>query len=88
MLKPIKNKLVIQLDNTEKETVLDSGIVLTTKDRDEAQRAKVVAVGPDVEFVKEGDIVLPNWNAAEETKFEREKYFIIKEDEIVMILEE
>jgi co-chaperonin GroES (HSP10) len=88
MLKPIKNKVVIQLDTTEKETVLDSGIVLTTRAKDEAQRAKVIAVGPDVEFVKVDDSVIPNWNAAEETKYEKEKYFIIKEDEIVMIIEE
>lgn len=88
MLNPIKNKLLIQVDDTEKETVLDSGIVLTTRDRDEAQRAKVLAVGPDVEYTKVGDVILPNWNAAEETRFEREKYFIIKEDEVVLIFEE
>ena len=88
VLQPIKNKVIIQLDNTERETVLDSGIVLTMKSKDEAQRAKVIAVGPDVEYVKVDDIVIPNWNAAEETKFEKEKYYIIKEDEIVMIIEE
>jgi co-chaperonin GroES (HSP10) len=88
VLQPIKNKLVIQLNDTVKETVLESGIVLTTKDRDEAQRAKVLFVGPDVEYVKVDDIIIPNWNAAEETKFNNEKFFIIKEDEVVMIIEE
>jgi co-chaperonin GroES (HSP10) len=72
----------------EKEQVLDSGIVLTTKDRHEAQRAKVLAVGPAVEYVKVGDSILPNWNAAEPTKFEKEDYFLVKEEDVVMIIEE
>jgi co-chaperonin GroES (HSP10) len=88
MLKPIKSKILIQLHNNEKETVLESGIVLTTKDRDEAQLAKVLAIGPEVEFVKVDDIILPNWNQAAPTKFEKEDYFLVKEDDVVMIVED
>jgi co-chaperonin GroES (HSP10) len=88
MLKPIKSKILIQLKDMEKEEVLSSGIVLTTIDRDVAQLATVLAVGPEVEYVKVGDSILPNWNAAEETKFEKEKYFLVKEEEVVMIVEE
>jgi co-chaperonin GroES (HSP10) len=72
----------------EKEQVLDSGIVLTTKDQHEAQRAKVLAVGPAVEYVKVGDSIIPNWNSAEPTKFKKEDYFLVKEEEVVMIVEE
>jgi len=72
----------------EKEQVLNSGIVLTTKDSHEAQRAKVLAVGPAVEYVKVGDSILPNWNAASPTKFEKEDYFLVKEEDVVMIVEE
>jgi co-chaperonin GroES (HSP10) len=88
MLQPIKNKILIQLENMDKETVLDSGFILTTKARDEAQRAKVLAIGPDVEYVKVGDSILPNWNAAAPTRYEKEDYYLIKEDEVVMIVEE
>jgi len=88
VLLPIKNKILIQLENMDKETVLESGIVLTTRARDEAQRAKVLAVGPDVEYVQVGDSILPNWNAADLTRYEKEDYYLIKEDEVVMIIEE
>lgn len=88
VLQPIKTKILIQLENMEKEQVLNSGIVLTTKDQHEAQRAKVLAVGPAVEYVKVGDSIVPNWNAAEPTKFEKEDYFLVKEEEVVMIVEE
>jgi co-chaperonin GroES (HSP10) len=88
VLLPIKNKILIQLENMDKETVLESGIVLTTRERDEAQRAKVLAVGPDVEYVQVGDSILPNWNAADPTRYEKEDYYLIKEDEVVMIIEE
>ena len=88
VLQPIKTKILIQLENMEKEQTLNSGIVLTTKDPHEAQRAKVLAVGPDVEYVKVGDSIIPNWNAAEPTKFEKEDYFLVKEEEVVMIVEE
>ena len=87
VLQPIKTKILIQLENMEKEQTLNSGIVLTTKDPHEAQRAKVLAVGPDVEYVKVGDSIIPNWNAAEPTKFEKEDYFLVKEEEVVMIVE-
>jgi co-chaperonin GroES (HSP10) len=74
MLQPIKNKILIQLENMDKETVLDSGFILTTKARDEAQRAKVLAIGPDVEYVKVGDSILPDWNAAAHTRYEKKDY--------------
>mgnify|MGYP003349754872 CR=1 FL=1 len=67
----------------EKEKTLDSGIIITGRDRNEAQTGKVLAIGPDVEYVKVGDVILPNWNAAEKTRFEKEDYFLIKEEEVV-----
>jgi co-chaperonin GroES (HSP10) len=72
----------------EKEKILDSGIILTTKDPNEAQRGKVIAVGPDVKYVKIGDSILPNWNTASPTRYEKEDYYLVKEEDVVMIIEE
>jgi co-chaperonin GroES (HSP10) len=72
----------------EKEKVTSSGIVLSSADPAEANRGKVLSVGPNVDFVKEGDIVLPNWNAARKTKYENTDLFIVDENEIVLIFGE
>lgn len=83
MLKPIKNNVIVEL--IEKEKVTSSGIVLSSADSDEASRGKVISLGPDVTEIKEGDIVLPNWNAARKTKYENTEYYIVSEKEIVLI---
>jgi len=86
LLKPIKNNVVLEL--IQKEKVTSSGIVLPSADPVEANKGKVISIGPGVELVKEGDTVLPNWNAARKTKYDGIDYYIISEDEIVLIFGE
>ena len=86
MLKPIKNNVVLEL--IDKEKVTSSGIVLPSADPVEANKGKVVSLGPDVEMVKEGDMVLPNWNAARQIKYNEFEYYVVSEDDIVLIFEE
>lgn len=83
MLKPIKNNVIVEL--IEKEKITKSGIVLSSADPAEANKSKIVSVGPDVNLVKEGDIVLPNWNAARQIKYNGSEYYVVSEDEIVLI---
>lgn len=86
MLKPIKNNVVLEL--IDKEKVTSSGIVLPSADPVEANKGKVVSLGPNVEMVKEGDMVLPNWNAARQIKYNEFEYYVVSEDDIVLIFEE
>ena len=86
MLRPIKNNVIIEL--IEKEKITGSGIFLSSADPLEANKGKVVSLGPDTEMVKEGDTVLPNWNAARKTKYDGIDYYIVSEDEIVLIFGE
>lgn len=88
MLKAIKNNVIIELIDQKKETFTGGGIILVTTDKNEAQFARVVSVGPDVEFIKIGDAILPDWNEVRETVYEKEKVFVIKEDFVVMIRDE
>lgn len=83
MLKPIKNNVVLEL--IQKEKVTSSGIVLPSADPVEANKGKVISIGPGVELVKEGDMVLPNWNAARQMKYNDSEYYVVSEDEIVLI---
>ena len=85
-LKPIGDKIIVTL--IKKDTVTKSGIVLSSADSSEANKAKVVAVGRDVTHVAVGDTILPNWQTAAPTTFEGDNYYIVKESEIVLIFGE
>jgi co-chaperonin GroES (HSP10) len=70
----------------EKETTTPGGIVLAIPDRDDINKAKVIAIGDKVLDVQINDTVLPNWNQAVETKYEsKRKTYIIDEKDIVLV---
>jgi len=86
MLVPIKSKVLIELIEKDKET--QSGILLFNPDREQPNKAKVIAIGDKVLDVKVGDTVLPNWNQAIETKYDKDhKYYIIDEEGIVLVFD-
>jgi len=86
MLVPIKSKILIEL--LEKETTTTGGIVLAIPDRDDINKAKVIAIGDKVLDVQVGDTVLVNWNQAVETKYDDErKTYIIEESGIVLVFD-
>ena len=84
MLVPIKSKVLIQL--IEKDKTTETGIILPVADRDEANKATVIAIGDKVLDVQINDTVLPNWNQAIETKYDdKHKTYIIEEKDIVLV---
>ena len=86
MLVPIKSKVLIEL--LEKETTTPGGIVLAVPDREDINKAKVIAIGDKVLDVQVGDTVLVNWNQAVETKYDDErKTYIIDEKDIVLVFD-
>lgn len=85
MLAPIKNNVILEL--IEKEKVTSSGIVLTKADPNEANRGKVIAIGPLVEDIKVGEEVLPNWNKGRKVKYDNKDIWVISEEDIVLIFE-
>jgi chaperonin GroES len=85
LLRPIKNNVIVELIEKEKTTA--SGIVLTSADSDEASRGKVLEIGPDVLDIQQGQIVLPNWNKARKTMYENKEFYVVPENEIVLIFE-
>ncbi|MCF0149576.1 MAG: co-chaperone GroES [Clostridium sp.] len=92
-IKPLADRVVIK--KLEAEETTKSGIVLTGSAKERPQEAKVVAVGPgaivdgkrvDME-VKVGDKVLYSKYAGTEVKVEGEEYTILKQDDILAIVE-
>ena len=94
-LKPLGDRVVLKLDEVIEKT--KSGIVLAGSAKEKPQTAKVVAVGPGgmvdgnevAMAVKPGDTVLINKYTASmgEVKIDDEEYLIIRQGEILAIVE-
>lgn len=92
-IKPLGQRVVIKKLEAEEKT--KSGIVLTGSAKEKPQEAEVVAVGPGtvvdgqkIEMeVKVGDKVLYSKYAGTEVKVEEEEYIILKQEDILAIVE-
>ena len=92
-LKPLGDRVVVK--PIEQEEMTAGGIVLPETAKEKPQRGKIVAAGPGrvedgkrVELdVKEGDTVLFAKYAGTEIKIEGEKVLILKESDILAIIE-
>ena len=92
-IKPLADRVVIK--KLEAEETTKSGILLTGSAVERPQEAKVVAVGPGavvdgkrIEMeVKLGDKVLYSKYAGTEVKVDGEEYTILKQDDILAIVE-
>lgn len=92
-IKPLGDRVVIKKLEAEEKT--KSGIVLTESAKERPQEAEVVAVGPGaitdgkrIEMeVKVGDKVLYSKYAGTDVKVDGDEYTILKQDDILAIVE-
>ena len=92
-VKPLGDGVVVKPAEIEKTT--KSGIVLTSASQEKPQFAEVVAVGPGgmiegkevVMSVKVGDKVICSKYSGTEVKIDGEEYTIVKNSEILAIVE-
>ena len=93
MIKPLADRVLIKMIEAEETT--KSGIILTSGSQEKPQIAKVIAVGPgkledgkEVKmYIKEGDKVIINKYSGTEVKYEGTEYTIVKQDDILAIVE-
>ena len=93
MIKPVVDRVLIKMEEGEETT--KSGIILSTSAKEKPQIAKVVAVGPggnvdgsNVEmYIKEGQKVIVSKYAGTEVKYEGEEYLIVKQSDILAIVD-
>ena len=93
MLKPLADRVVIKMIESEETT--KSGIILAGSAKEKPQIAEVIAVGPggNVEgkqidmYVKAGDKVIVSKYAGTEVKYEGEEYMLVKQNDILAIAE-
>lgn len=92
-LVPLGDKIVLKQLETEETT--KSGIVLPGQAKEKPQEAEVIAVGPGgvvdgkevVMQVKVGDKVIYSKYAGTDVELEGEKYIIVKQNDILAIVE-
>ncbi|BBF45210.1 heat shock protein 60 family co-chaperone GroES [Lachnospiraceae bacterium KM106-2] len=93
-LVPLGDRVVLKQLVAEETT--KSGIVLPGQAKEKPQQAEVVAVGPggvvdgkEIKMeVKVGDKVIYSKYAGTEVKLEDEEYIVVKQNDIVAIVEE
>jgi len=92
-LKPLADRVVIKMEEVKETT--KSGIILAGTAKEKPQIASVVAVGPggvvdgkDVKmYVKVGDKVITSKYSGTEIKFEDEEFTIVRQSDILAIVE-
>jgi len=93
MIKPLADRVLLKMVETEETT--KSGIILSSAAKEKPQIAEVIEVGPGINteekkvemFVKKGDKVILSKYAGTEVKYEENDYVIVKQDDILAIVD-
>ena len=93
-LVPLGDRVVLKQLDAEETT--KSGIVLPGQAQEKPQQAEVIAVGPggvvdgkEVKMeVKPGDQVIYSKYAGTEVKLEEEEYIVVRQNDIVAVIEQ
>ena len=89
MIKPLADRVLIKMVESEETT--KSGIILSSGSKEKPQIAEVIAVGPGTEDikmnVKVGDKVIINKYSGTEVKYEGTEYTIVKQEDILAIVD-
>ena len=93
MIKPLGSRVLIKMKESEETT--KSGFILAGNAQEKPQIAEVIEVGPGEKidgkleemYVKKGDRVIVSKYAGTEVKYDNEEYLILKQDDILAIVE-
>lgn len=92
-LKPIGDKLVIEMIEVEEKTA--SGIVLPNSAKEAPSIARVLAIGDEIlkdeekkDLVKVGDKIIFSKYAGTEVKLDKKEYIIVKIADVLAVVED
>lgn len=93
MLKPLADRVVIEV--AEAETKTASGIILADTSKEKSMKGKVIAAGPGAYqngvlvpmTVKEGDMVVYSKYSGSEIKLDGQELLIVRQSDILAIVE-
>lgn len=88
-MKPINDRVVVKPAPAEEKT--KGGIIIPDTAKEKPQRGEVVAVGPgkdgNLMTVQVGDTVLYGKYAGQELHYDGEDYLIMREDDVLGVVE-
>ena len=93
MIKPLSDRVLVKMRECEETT--KSGIILASTAKEKPQIAEVIEVGPgkmvdgkiEEMSVKKGDNVVVSKYSGTEVKYEGEEYIILREEDILAIVD-
>ena len=93
MIKPLADRVLIKMKEGEEKT--KSGIILANNAQEKPQIAEVIEVGPgktvdgkiEEMYVKKGNSVIVSKYAGTEVKYEGTEYLIVKQDDILAVVD-
>ncbi len=94
MIKPVADRVLIKM--LENEETTKSGIILSSGAKEKPQIAQVIEVGPGITnedgkevkmYIKKDDKVIVSKYCGTEIKYEGEEYIIVKQDDILAIVD-
>ncbi|MEM9884991.1 MAG: co-chaperone GroES [Bacteroidota bacterium] len=88
-MKPINDRVVVKPASADEKT--KGGIIIPDTAKEKPQRGEIVAVGPgkdgNLMTVAVGDVVLYGKYAGQELAYDGEDYLIMREDDILVVLD-
>ncbi len=88
-IKPLADKVLLK--SFEAEETTKSGLILAASAQEKPEMSEVVAVGPGTDenpmTVKAGDKVIYSKYAGTEVKLDGEEYIIVKQNDILAVIE-
>ena len=83
--KPLGDRLLVE--RVEEANTTASGIIIPDNAKEKPSRGKVLAVGSDVEEVKEGDIVVFGKYAGTDLILDDNEYLVLEVSDVLGIVE-
>jgi len=88
-MKPINDRVIVKPFPAEQKTA--GGLIIPDTAKEKPQKGEIVAVGPGKEEIKMtvqvGDVVLYGKYGGQELSYEGVDYLIMREDDILVILD-
>ncbi len=85
MIKPLKDNVLVEF--IEGQDIKKSGLIISYKQEEKPQIAKVRSVGENVKHLLIGDFVIVGRYVGNKIKYENMEYIILKEKEILAKVE-
>lgn len=81
----IKDKILVKVKEVENKTA--SGLIIPDSAKEKPHQGVILSVGKEVEDLKKDDIILFNKYSGVEIEIEGEKYLVLKDTDILVVLD-